>query len=270
MIRPSSVGIWLLSCLVVTNTAMAKTTSYETAFDLKVFGFSIGQVIVSFEDRISAGKTTVDASITSPSGSVFPQGVSPFSLPVLPPWINVPVYITIKTAVGFRGPAKVGLHLEALDYNPSLPLRLFVSDGTLGSEFKDITAYCGPGSMYTSGYRDAFSEFVIAWDSRPLASVINYKWPDICNYLTVNRNLIAPERYQDLVEHLRQANAAYRHRDIEGSISQLEQFIDSVRAAIRLNEMPATFNDPLNPYPNVAGGLIMRAETEAFSVGLAK
>jgi len=34
--------------------------------------------------------------------------------------------------------------------------------------------------------------------------------------------------------------------------------------------MPATFNDPLNPYPNVAGGLIMRAETEAFSVGLAK
>ena len=73
MIRPSSVGIWLLSCLVVTNTAMAKTTSYETAFDLKVFGFSIGQVIVSFEDRISAGKTTVDASI-----QCFLKGSPPF------------------------------------------------------------------------------------------------------------------------------------------------------------------------------------------------
>ena len=269
MIRPSSVGMWLLSCLVVTNAAPVEAASFEKGFDLSVLGVSIGQVVVSFEDRISPGKTTVDVSLTSPSGSTFPPGVAPFEIPVLP-GINVPVYITIKTAIGFRGPAKVGLHLEVLDYDPSLPLRLFVSNGTLGSRFKDITAYCGPGSMYTSGYRDAFSEFVIAWDSRPLASVINYKWPDIGNYLTVNRNLIAPERYQDLVEHLRQANAAYRHRDIEGSISQLEQFIDSVRAAIRLNEMPATFNDPLNPYPNVAEGLIMRAETEAFSVGLAK
>src|SRR5438046_7560852 len=151
MIRPSSVGMWLLSCLVVTNTALAKTTSYETAFDLKVLGIGIGQVIVSFEDRLSAGNTTVEVSLTSPSGSTFPQGVSPFSLPVLSPWINVPVYITIKTAVGFRGPAKVGLHLEVLDYNPTLPLRLFVSDGTLASEFNHIPAYYGPGSMLNRG-----------------------------------------------------------------------------------------------------------------------
>jgi len=270
MIRPSSVGIWLLSCLVVTNTAMAKTTSYETAFDLKVFGFSIGQVIVSFEDRISAGKTTVDASITSPSGSVFPQGVSAFSLPVLPPWISVPVYITIKTAVGFRGPAKVGLHLEVLDYNPSLPLRLFVSDGTLGSEFKDITAYYGPGSMYTSGYRDAFSEFVIAWDGRASGDVVNTKFTDINNYLTTNRNLIAPARYQKLQVRLEEANQAYQQNNVPESLNDLEAFISSVRRAIALNEMPATFNDPLNPNPNVAGGLIMRSETTEFSLGLLK
>src|SRR5437762_451874 len=270
MIRPSSVGIWLLSCLVVTNTAMAKTTSYETAFDLKVFGFSIGQVIVSFEDRISAGKTTVDASITSPSGSVFPQGVSAFSLPVLPPWISVPVYITIKTAVGFRGPAKVGLHLEVLDYNPSLPLRLFVSEGTLGSEFKDITAYYGPGSMYTSGYRDAFSEFVIAWDARAPGRVIGSKIADMATYLAANRSLIAPERYQKLQDHLEAAIQSYQQNNVTESLNDLELFISSVRRAITLNEMPATFNDPLNPYPNVAGGLIMRSETAGFSLGLLK
>jgi len=225
-------------------------------------------VIVSFEDRISAGNTTVGVSITSPSGSVFPQGVSPFSLPVLPPWINVPVYITIKTAVGFRGPAKVGLHLEVLDYNPSLPLRLFVSEGTLGSEFKDITAYYGPGSMYTSGYRDAFSEFVIAWDGRASGDVINTKFVDINNYLIANRDLITPDRYQELQVLLEEANEAYHQNNVPESLNDLEQFINSVRRAIALNEMPDTFNDPLNPYPNVAGGLIMRSETTEFSLGL--
>jgi len=262
--------MWLLSCLVVTNTALAKTTSYETAFDLKVLGIGIGQAIISFEDRISAGNTTVEVSLTSPSGSTFPQGVSPFSLPVLSPWINVPVYITIKTAVGFRGPAKVALHLEVLDYNPTLPLRLFVSDGTLGSQFKDITAYCGPGSMYTSGYRDAFSEFVIAWDGRSPGDVINSKLADISNYLATNRNLIVPERYQKLQDHLEAAIQAYQQNNVPESLNDLELFISSVRRSIALNEMPATFNDPLNPYPNVAGGLIMRSETAVFSLGLLK
>jgi len=279
MIRPLSVAVWLLSYLVVTSTALAKDKPkpYEKSFDLKVLGTSIGQVIVSFEDRIKPGKTTVDvsASLSSPSGSVFPAGVSPYSLPLLPgtgiavPGISLPVYITIKTAAGFRGPAKVGLHLEVLEYNPSLPLRLFVSDGTLGSLFKDITAYQGPGSMYTSGYRDAFSEFVIAWDGRSLADVINSKFGDIDSYLSTNSNLIAPDRYQDLRDRLEDALQAYYWQgDAQESIDDLEQFIDSVRTAIALNEMPATFNDPLNPYPNVAGGLIMRSETTVFSLGL--
>jgi len=267
MSRPSSVGTWLLICLVVASPGFAKSP-YEKSFDLNILGTSIGQVIVSFEDRIHPGAISVDvsASLVSPSGSVFPTRVSPFALP----GVSLPVYITIKTKAGFRGPAKVSLHLELMDYNPRLPLRLFVADGTLGSRFRDITAYQGPGSMYTNGYRDGFSEFIIAWDGRAPAAVINSKFGDIDDYLTAQRSLIAPARYQDLSVLLDAANQAYRRRDFAGAIDDLERFVDSVRAAITLDEMPATFNDPLNPYPNVAGGLIMLAETTAFSLGLLK
>jgi len=100
--------------------------------------------------------------------------------------------------------------------------------------------------------------------------VINSKFGDIDDYLTAQRSLIAPARYQDLSVLLDAANQAYRRRDFAGAIDDLERFVDSVRAAITLDEMPATFNDPLNPYPNVAGGLIMLAETTAFSLGLLK
>jgi len=267
MIRSSSIGLSLLSFLFAANTALAQAP-YEKSFDLNVLGRSIGQVIVGFEDRISPGEITVDvrASLISPSGSVFPPGVSPFSLP----GIGLPVYITIRTTAGFRGPATVSLHLEILDYNPALPLRLFVADGTPGSLFKDITAYQGPGSMYTGGYRDGFSEFIIAWDGRATPDVINFKFTDIDNYLTANRNLINPDRYQKLRDRLNGALLAYQQQNILQSIGELEEFVNSVRTAITLNEMPATFNDPLNPYPNVAGGLIMRAETNIFSLGLSR
>src|SRR5207247_1768305 len=196
----------------------------EKSFDLTVYGISIGQVIVSFEDRISPGDITVDVSASphSPSGSVLPTGVSPFPIdihgPGLPgiglpgiglPGISLPVWITIKTTVGFRGPAKVGLHLYVLEYNPSLPLRLFVSDGTLQSLFKDRTAYEGPGSMYTSCYRDAFSEFVIAWDGRRPGDVINFKFNELDTYLTTCKGLISPDRYTDLRARVHDVYEAY-------------------------------------------------------------
>ena len=124
--------------------------------------------------------------------------------------------------------------------------------------------------MYTSGYRDAFSEFVIAWDGRASGDVVNTKFADINNYLTTNRNLIAPDRYQKLQVRLEEANQAYQQNNVPESLNDLEAFISSVRRAIALNDMPATFNDPLNPNPNVAGGLIMRSETTEFSLGLLK
>jgi hypothetical protein len=267
MVTRSSVWIWLLSGLVFTSTAFAKDKPFEKSFELKVLGISIGQVIVGFEDRINPGNITleVNASLTSPSRSILPPGVSPYSLPL----INLPVFITIKTTTAFRGPARVSLHLEVLNYNPSLPLRLFAASGTSGSLFQDITAYRGPGSMYTRGYRDGFSEFIIAWDGRALTNVIDSKFDNMENYLAAHQNVIAPHRYMDLQFFLEDATLAYylRH-DVFGSMIDLEQFTDLVRVAIKANEMPCTYNDPLNPYPNVAGGLIMLAETTAFSLGL--
>lgn len=265
MTKHLRIGIWLLSFLICSSTGFAKTP-FEKSFNIKVNHITIGQVIVSFEDRISAGNISVDVetSLASPSGSFFPAGVSPFALP----GIGAPVFITIKTTAGFRGPAKVTLHLEVLDYNPSLPLRLFVADGTFGGIFSDITAYQGPGSMYTSGYRDGFSEFVIAWDSRTTDEAIESKLRDLRDYLRSNRNLMDYDRYENLRNLSQDALQAYKKGNAAEAIEDLENFVNSCQAAISLNQMPSTFNDPLNPYPNVAGGLIMRAETAVFSLSL--
>src|SRR5881628_514143 len=73
MNRPWSVGMLLLSFLLCANPALAKNP-YEKSFDLNPLGKSIGQVIVSFEDRIKPGSFTfgVSTSLSSLLSSGFP------------------------------------------------------------------------------------------------------------------------------------------------------------------------------------------------------
>jgi hypothetical protein len=100
--------------------------------------------------------------------------------------------------------------------------------------------------------------------------VVSSKFNEVNDYLATHRGVISPGRYQDLLDRLDAATKAYKQKGYQQSIDQLEQLVDSVEAAIKSKEMPATFNDPMNPYPNVAGALIKQAETTIFSLGLLK
>src|SRR5439155_4325217 len=106
------------------------------------------------------------------------------------------------------------------------------------------------------------------WDARPTATVANSKFDEISTYLDTYRDVISAVRYQDLRYRLDAAILAYQKGGYQRSILRLNQFVTSVQTGITRREMPATFNDPLNPYPNVAGALIMQADTTIFTLGL--
>lgn len=260
--------LFLSLLLALARPALA-ANPYSRSFELSVSGISVGQLILNFEDVIEVGDFSVElsASSGSPSGSVLPGLVVPYSLPLL----NSPLFITINTNTSFRGPVEIVLRLYLLEYNPTIPLRLFAAAGTIGSIYRDITAYAGSGSMYTRGYRNGFSEFVIALDGRLLSNVIENKFAELTEALNSKASIMPLDRAEELRGYLQQAREAWNRGEVDDSIESLEEdFIESVREGASNGEIPNSFNDPTNPHGNVAGDLLARAKTTLFSLKLAR
>jgi hypothetical protein len=254
---------------------------YSRTFPLKVGKITVGELVVSFENVIKVGDFWVTLSSTSPSSSVFPRNVTPYTLPQ----INSPLFIKIETTSSFRGPATVFLRTVLLDYNSQVPLRLFAAEGTYRSAFRDITASTGKGSMYTNGYRAGFSEFVIALDKRPGQFVTDLKVFELNQALEAHRSVIDPDRYKilrglldKLIQTVLRLTASVlallgdvlKINLLNQALTELNQFIVAVREGASLGEIPDTFNDPTNPDGNVAGDLFSRAQTAAFSVKISQ
>jgi hypothetical protein len=233
-----------------------------------VAGLKVGELVISFEDVIEVGDFSVSLSTlsSSPSHSVFPTLAYPYSLPVL----GSPLFVTIQTTTSFRGPALVSLRYTIMEYDPKIPLRFFAAQGTLKSPFRDITASAGRGSMYTSGYRSGFSEFVLALDLRLLSNVIDVKFSELDSALNAQDDTMEPNRAQELHYYLNYARDAWRRRLVKKSIDYLGLFSLSVKEGAADGEIPDSYNDPTNPVGNVAGDLFARAQTSLFSLKLVK
>ena len=254
---------------------------YSRTFPLKVGNLTVGELVVSFENIIKVGDFSVTLWSKSPSSSVFPSQVTPYSLPTL----NSPLFVKVTTTSSFCGPATVFLRTVLLEYNSRVPLRLFAADGTYRSAFRDITASTGKGSMYTNGYRAGFSEFVIALDQRPNQVVTDLKVFELDQALEAHRSVIDPERYtilRGLLDQIIQTllklvsnvlgllGNVLKLNLLNQALNDLNEFIVEVREGASLGEIPDTYNDPTNPYGNVAGDLFSRAQTAAFSVKISQ
>src|SRR5436309_12134573 len=90
----------IISLLLFAQEARSQTP-YSRSFPLELSGLKVGELVISFEDVIEAGDFSISLSTlsASPSRSVLPSLVIPYSLPVL----GSPLFITIQTTTSFRG-----------------------------------------------------------------------------------------------------------------------------------------------------------------------
>ena len=260
--------LFIICLLVITRADAFAANPYSRSFPLKVAGVEIGELALSFEDVIEVGEFSIQLaqSSSSPSGSILPGMVTAARLPLL----NSPLFITVNTTTSFRGPALLTLRIYALAYLPQVPLRFFGDAGPRGSLYRDFTSTSGRGSMYASGYRAGFSEFVLALDLRLLGSVVDTKFEELEQALYDQRNTMPPHVASDLGRCIQRAHQAWKSRDKEESVRQLEICIKRTREYADDDEIPFSYNDPTNPFGNVGADLIARCKTNIFSIKLTR
>lgn len=255
---------------------------YSRSFPLKIGDIDVGELVISFEDVLEVGdfsislRQTLDdgtqsvsellGGITGLTSSLLPAGVVPLNLPLL----NSPLVVTVETTTSFRGPAHVTLRLFLLEYDKRIPFRLFCTTNSLLSPFRDITASTGKGSMYTSGYRKGFSEFLVALDLRRLNTVIGIKFEELNDALDSGAPDISPDTLADLGDYLWQAERSWSRGNAARALDLITRFSDAVKQGAAQGQIPNTHNDPSNPAGNVAGELFAGAQTLMFSLRLAQ
>lgn len=153
----------------------------------------------------------------------------------LPASTSVPVAFPLLIAIeppasgplSFAGVVALDLHAHNLSYVAGSPLRLLAAEG--GGPFQDITSSIGIGSYRTGASKGGFSEFLIAADLRPLATVIVEKFARLQSRLDAAAAAIPAPVLASLQVQLRSAKSAYDANDPLLAAERIEQFAQSVK-----------------------------------------
>jgi hypothetical protein len=115
--------------------------------------------------------------------------------------------------------------------------------------------------MRTQSEDDEFSVFALGLDLRRPRAVVELKIADVRDVITSNSGVIPPAVYDEITAKLDEAEEAY----YRGSSLEAEALINDIADIVRdTPAIPHTFDG--TPGSNVAGGIIARAHTLAFSL----
>ena len=167
--------------------------------------------------------------------------------------------------LSFSGVVGVELYTHDLQYTIGSPLRLFSSPD--GGSFTDVTTFIGSGSIRSGGSKADFSEFIIAADIRPLASVIQSKYAALSSLLNQHAAAMGGSAYSELAGLYNASQNAYAGGDLVSAIEYLEAFSDRVIAGSG-NGIPDVWRSSRD-LTNVAGLLRSSAGTLRYSLTLA-
>jgi hypothetical protein len=115
--------------------------------------------------------------------------------------------------------------------------------------------------MRTVSEDDEFSVFALGMDLRRPRTVVEIKIADVRDNIISNAGVIPPAVYAEITVMLDEAEAAY----YRGSTLEAEALVQEIADIVRATpEIPHTFDG--TPGSNVAGGIIARSHTLAFSL----
>jgi len=181
----------------------------------------------------------------------------PFSYPVV-----LQIEPTPTSALALAGIVTVSLHTHNLTLNVASPLGLY--SASAGGPFRDITRSVGIGSYRVDGSGGGFSEFVIAADGRPLATIIVEKFDALQNTLNQYASSIPLNVLTLLQAQLNLARGLYAAGLVKGSSAVVTGFGQVVKANSG-DGIPDVWRANTDG-ANVAGLLRSRSDTLRFSL----
>jgi len=259
----------------------AGAASAQTTFPLTVSGRTATAVIelpggyaadlsLEFEDVVGlhAGALEVSARVLSPMEMLAVVSRLPGSVAASIP-LTYPVLLKIEptptSALALAGIVKISVHTHNLTFNVASPLGLY--SASAGGPFYDLTRSAGIGSYRVDGSGGGFSEFVIAADARPLATIIVQKFDGLQNTLNEYASSIPLNVLTLLQAQLNLAESLYAAGLVRGAIAVVMGFGQVVKANSG-DGIPDVWRANADG-ANVAGLLRSRADTLRFSLIIA-
>jgi len=267
-------GIRLAAFAMAFSWAYAATAAngiYSVEIDGNVatadvaIGSASATLTIEFENVVglSAENLGLSAKVVDPLSltSRLASGVSlPAGLPLV-----VKISPPASGGLSFSGVVSVELYTHDLQFTVGSPLRLFSAPD--GGTFTDITTSVTSGSIRTGGSKPDFSEFIIAADVRPLASVIQSKYSKLASLLSQHAGTMGGQLSGELSGLYSASQNAYTSGNLEAAIEYLEAFNDAVVAASG-SEIPDVWRSSRD-LTNVAGLLRAASATLRYSLTLA-
>lgn len=230
-------------------------------------GSASATLTIEFEDVVglSAENLGLSAQLVDPLSPGFLSRLSSgVSLPGAFPLV-VKISPPANGGLSFSGAVAVELYTHDLQYTIGSPLRLFSAPN--GGSFSDITTFVGSGSIRTGGSKPDFSEFIIAADIRPPASVIQSKYSRLSALLNQHAATMGSSLFAELSSLYNASQNAHAGGNLVAAIQFLEAFTDRVVAAGG-SELPDVWRSSRD-LTNVAGSLRSAASTLRYSLTLA-
>jgi hypothetical protein len=230
-------------------------------------GAASATLTVRFENVVglSAGNLGLSAKLVDPLAPAFASrlgaGVSmPGAFPLV-----VKIAPPASGGLSFSGVVAVELYTHDLQYTIGSPLRLFSSPD--GGSFTDVTTFVGSGSIRSGGSKGDFSEFIIAADIRPTASVIQAKYSKLASLLNQHTAEMSAGVYAELSSLYNASQNAYAGGNLVAAIEYLEAFGERMITASG-SGIPDVWRSSRD-VTNVAGSLRSAAATLRYSLTLA-
>jgi hypothetical protein len=269
--RQTRIALAASVCLLWATSALAENGIYSVEIDGNVAtaDIAVGAVsatlTIEFENVVglTAENLGLSAKVVNPLSLAgkLPSGVSlpgafPLVLKISPPAAG---------GLSFSGVVSVELYTHDLQYTVGSPLRLFSAPD--GGSFTDFTTTVSSGSIRTGSSKPDFSEFIIAADARPLASVIQSKYAKIASLLNQHAAVMGNALNNELNGLYSASQSAYASGNLVAAIEYLEAFGDRVVAASG-DPLPDVWRSSRD-VTNVAGSLRSAAATLRYSLTLA-
>jgi hypothetical protein len=230
-------------------------------------GSASATLTIRFENVVglTAANLGLSAKLVDPLAPAFVSRLSSgVSLPGAFPLV-VKISPPVSGGLSFSGVVSVELYTHDLQYTIGSPLRLFSSPD--GGSFTDVTTIVSSGSIRTGSSKPDFSEFIIAADVRPAATVIQSKYSKIASLLNQHAATMGSQLFGELSGLYNASQNAYAGGNLVAAIEYLEAFGDRVLAASG-SGIPDVWRSSRD-LTNVAGSLRSAAATLRYSLTLA-
>jgi hypothetical protein len=245
-----------ISVTVDGNTLEAKLSVNQTIeIDLSLeFENSVG---------LNASNIDISATLVDINDASVMSRLTSTDISIIP---SFPVILTVTpkpdSGFSFEGLASIEIYTKAVDYNASMPARIFRSHAN--GAFEDITSMVSAGSIRARGNTGSFSDFMILLDERDDEDLIADKFTQISQVLSQHSALASTSLATSLQTSVDVIDSALIVLNYSAALTAVENMIELVETAS--SENITTVWRSSNDLVNLQGELLTHLKALRYSL----